>query len=93
MWSDEWNIIFEENQAPYHDLFRTNKYRKNGDYITDQLTSREQCFAWIADPKNKVSYKRSIFDDDEQEPKNKIEAHRLLNEFWDKYPNGLINFG
>lgn len=84
----EYDRLFDEafnlhlkNKTEYHDLFRTNKLTDDGDYTTDVIYSREECFEWINNRNNKV-----YFTDVEL-------AVRKLNEFWDEYPNGVIEFG
>lgn len=91
--TEEINEISKENYAEYHDVFRTGKRETDKSYINDVIFSREECFNWINDPINKVSFKNTAFDDARQEKINKKAAIKLLNEFWDKYPNGVIYFG
>lgn len=64
------------NEAEYHDLFRTSKRNTDGTYCDDVITSKEQCFSWI---KENEKYVSNI-------------NYQLLNEFWDKYPKGVIAF-
>jgi hypothetical protein len=85
--------IYDSINTDYHDLFRTNKRDSDGEYISDTITSREDCFEWINNPDNLVSFRNTIFDSDEQEMINREKSIEKLNEFWDKYPNGLIYFG
>lgn len=84
----EYDRLFDEafnlrlkNKTEYHDLFRTTKLTNDGYYTDDVIYSREDCFKWINNPNNKV-----YFTDVEL-------AVRKLNEFWDEYPNGVIEFG
>jgi hypothetical protein len=89
----EIDYIEESNDSEYHDIFRTNKRNENKTYIKDVIFSREECFEWIKNPENCVSFKNSVFDTDEQENINRECAFKDLNEFWDKYPDGVIYFG
>ena len=88
----EIECIDKFNETDYHDLFRTGKRDPDGQYISDIITSKEECFDWINDPENLVSFKNTIFDSDEQELINREKSIIWLNEFWDKYPDGLIYF-
>jgi len=72
--------IEEENEADYHDLFRTNKRNDDGTYINEIFFSKKECFDWINNPKNEVYYQ------------SKEDNLKQLNEFWEKYPNGVIFF-
>lgn len=85
--------IDEQNDAEYHDLFRTGKRNEDGTYTDDVLFSRKECFEWIDKPENLVSFKKSVFDTDEQEKINRKYSINKLNEFWNKYPDGVIYFG
>ncbi len=89
----EIDTIDNQNQTEYHDVFRTNKRNTNNTYTNDVLFSKDECFKWINNPDNYVSFKHTIFDTDEQEKLNKKIAIQKLNEFWDKYPDGVIYFG
>lgn len=40
-----------------------------------------------------VSFKNTVFETDEQEKINREYSINKLNEFWDKYPDGVIYFG
>ncbi len=76
--------ISESNDVDeYHNLFRTNKRNKDGSYTDDVIFSRKECFEWIKNPENKV-----VFNDDE----HCEYVTSKLNEFWDKYPDGVIDF-
>lgn len=85
--------IDELNDAEYHDLFRTSKKNPDDTYIEDVIFSRQECFDWINNPDNKVSFKNTMFDTDEQEAENRKRSIKILGEFWDKYPSGVIYFG
>ena len=86
--------IDEQNDADdYHDLFRTGKCNENKTYTDDVLFSRKECFEWIDKPENFVSFKNTIFETDEQEKINREYSINKLNEFWGKYPDGVIYFG
>lgn len=85
--------IDNQNDTEYHDLFRTGKRNPDGTYTDDVIYSREECFEWIDNPDNLVSFKHTVFDTGEQEEKNREFAIKHLNEFWNKYPDGVIYFG
>ncbi len=85
--------IDEENNAEYHDLFRTSKRKEDNSYIDDVIFSRKECFEWIDKPENLVSFKKTVFETNEQEKINREYSIKKLNEFWDKYPEGVIYFG
>lgn len=85
--------IYEQNKSEYHDVFRTSKRNEDKSYIDDVIFSKKECFEWINNPDNKVSFKSVVSDTDEQEKTNREIATKLLNEFWYKYPNGVIYFG
>lgn len=84
--------IENENRTNYHDVFRTNKRNIDNSYTDDVIFSKEECFHWINEPDNHVYFRNTVFDTDEQEQKNREYSLKLLNEFWDKYPNGVIYF-
>ena len=85
--------IEKENKAEFHDLFRTNKRNPDGTYTDDVILSRKECFEWISKPENRVSFKSTVFDSEEQEEINREYSINKLNEFWEKYPDGVIYFG
>ena len=91
--NSEIDQIDEENEADYHDLFRTSKRNVDGTYTDDVIFSSKECFEWIDKPENLVSFKNTVFETDEQERVNRQYSINKLNEFWDKYPNGVIYFG
>jgi len=91
--NSEIDQIDEENEADYHDLFRTSKRNVDGTYTDDVIFSSKECFEWIDKPENLVSFKNTMFETDEQERVNRQYSINKLNEFWDKYPNGVIYFG
>jgi len=82
---DDNNNVDEE----YHDVFRTGKRNKDRTYIDDTLFSRKETFSFMEDPDSLIYFGN---DPEEEEERRKI-AMRRINEFWDKYPNGLICFG
>jgi hypothetical protein len=84
--------IDEKNNTDYQDLFRTGKRNSDGTYTDDIIFSRKECFDWIENPENLVSFKNTIFDTDEQEEINRKRAINKLNAFWDEYPDGIIHF-
>ncbi len=82
------------NKTEYHDLFRTSKREvSNGEYTLDVIYSKIECFKWLEDNKDLVSFKNTIFDSDEEEKKLKYNSYKRLKEFWEKYPDGVIDFG
>lgn len=85
--------IDEQNDAEYHDLFRTGKRNEDNTYTNDVIFSRKECFEWINKTENYVSFKNTVFETDEQEKINREYSINKLNEFWDKYPDGVIYFG
>ena len=85
--------INKANDTEYHDLFRTSKRSVDDTYTDDVIFSRKECFEWIDKPENLVSFKNTVFDTDEQEKINREYSINKLNEFWDKYPDGVIYFG
>lgn len=91
--NDEIEENYKQNEADYHDLFRTGKRNKDKTYTDDMIFSRKECFEWIEKQENLVSFRNNIFETDEQETENRNFSINKLNEFWDKYPNGVIYFG
>lgn len=85
--------IDEQNDAEYHDLFRTGKRNEDSTYTDDVIFSKKECFEWIDKHENCVSFKNTVFDTDEQEKINREYSINKLEEFWDKYPDGVIYFG
>ena len=85
--------IDEQNDTEYHDLFRTGKRNEDSTYTDDVIFSKKECFEWINKPENLVSFKNCHWETDEQEEINRKYCIKKLNEFWDKYPNGVIYFG
>lgn len=73
--------IGESNETEYNDLFRTHKRNEDGSYTDDVILSKEECFKWLEENKEKVTF----YDYEE--------SLKLLNEFWEKYPDGYIEFG
>ncbi len=87
------NELNKLNDTDYHDLFRTSKRNNDGTYTDDVIFSRKECFAWLEDNKDFVSFRNTVFDTDEQIIENKNRSIKMLNEFWEKYPDGVIYFG
>lgn len=78
----------------FHDLFRTWKRDPyDGTYTDDFIASKEECFRWLEDNKDVVGYKHVFDDTPEREEELRLYAIDRLNEFWEKYPNGVIYFG
>lgn len=84
----EMNKLEKENETEYHDLFRTGV--RNEEKI---LSSLSETLVYILNPENNVSFKHTVFDTQLQELKYQEEALEKLQEFWEKYPEGLIYFG
>jgi hypothetical protein len=85
--------IGEDNRAEYHDLFRTNKMDEDGTYTNDVIYSKKECLKWLEDNKESISFKYVYNETEEEEAQHRIESLKSLNEFWEKYPNGFIDFG
>jgi len=77
----------KSNKAEYRDLFRTGV--RNEEKI---LSSLSETLVYILNPENNVSFKHTVFDTQLQELKYQEEALEKLQEFWEKYPDGLIYF-
>lgn len=71
------DLLYKQNETEYHDLFRTNKREKDGTYCQDIIESKKECDEWIKNNKETIYYLNE----------------EKINEFWDKYPNGLVYFG
>lgn len=82
----------ENNIMEYHDLFRTYKRNEDGTDTDDVIFSREECFQWITNPKNRVSFKAIWCETDEQEKMNREYCLKKINNFWNNYPDGVIYF-
>ena len=80
----ELEYIEDQNECEYHDLFRIS----NKKYVNTIITSRDECFDFINN--NDIFYARAGFNSD-----NEAKEYWLseLEDFWKKYPNGLIYFG
>lgn len=87
------DLIECNNKTDYDDLFRTNKRNEDNTYLDTVITSREECFEFINNPENLVSFKHTITDTDVQEKINRKKAIKEINQFWKQYPWGLIYFG
>jgi hypothetical protein len=70
-----------ENETEYHNIFRTSKRREDNTYIDDVIQSKEECDRWLEENRDTITWEDEVKD------------YKLLNEFWDKYPNGVIDFG
>jgi hypothetical protein len=77
----ELDSLLNVYEAEYHDLFRTIKRSEDGSYTDDIILSKDDCDKWLEENCHLVSW-----GDEEV-------YRKLLNEFWEKYPNGLIRFG
>ena len=69
--------LWDENKTEFHDCFRTNKRETNGEYCLDIIYSLEECDKWLLDNKELIYYLN-------------LDS---IQEFWFKYPNGVIEFG
>jgi hypothetical protein len=61
----------------FHNCFITTKRNENGTHIDDIILSRQECIEWIQKNKSTIT---------------KIDSNKI-EEFWDRYPNGVIDFG
>jgi len=75
----EINKIRKQNDTEYHDIFRTNKRNEDNTYIDDVILSKANCDEWLEENKDLVNWEERI-------------NRKLLNKFWEKYPNGAIDF-
>lgn len=80
----EIEYIEEQNEAEYHDLFRISNKNENFDIL---ITSKKVCLDFINN--NEIFYSRFSLDSDEKAKEYWLSQ---LDEFWNKYPNGLIYF-
>ena len=78
----EIEYIEEQNESEYHDLFYINK--KVAETI---ITSKQECFEFINN--NDIFYARSSFNRDDEAKEYWLSQ---LEDYWNKYPNGLIYF-
>ena len=78
----EIEYIEKQNESEYHDLFYINK--KVADTI---ISSKEECFEFINN--NDIFYARSSFNSDDEAKEYWLSQ---LEDYWNKYPNGLIYF-
>lgn len=69
--------IDEKNDVEFHDCFRTNKREQDNSYTTDIIYSENECNKWLIDNSDLIYYMNKD----------------SLNEFWNKYPDGVIDFG
>ena len=74
---EESDKLYDENEAEYHDVFRTNKRNEDGTYSDDVIYSKEETYKWLKENSKEI---------DERQ----IER---LDKFWEEYPNGVIDFG
>ena len=85
--------IVKSNGAEFHDLFRTGKRNEDGTYTDDVILSKEQCDKWLKDNSDTVSFRHVYWETEEVEAQHRAAALKSLNEFWEKYPKGCIDFG
>lgn len=74
---EESRKLREENEAEYHDCFRTSKRNDDRTYVDDVILGKEECDKWLENNKETI-----YFLDKES-----------LDKFWEEYPNGVIHFG
>jgi hypothetical protein len=73
----EHQSIREENSTYFHDCFRTFKREDNGSYYEGVIRSKEECDKWLEE---NAKY---IYELDKER----------VDEFWNMFPNGVIDFG
>ena len=80
-------LYIEDDEMP-HDIFRI------GGYPDDRLFSLQDCLSFIEKNKDKV-YRGDIHcgNSDESHKINHESVKKQLEEFWTKYPEGMIQFG
>lgn len=71
------NEIYNASKTEFYNCFRTTKREDDGSYTLDVLFSKKETYQWLEENKDNVY----------------IINYNKLNEFWDKYPNGVIYFG
>jgi hypothetical protein len=69
--------LYDANDTEFHDCFRSIKKDEYGNWADDKIYSREECLKWLEDNKE-VVYNLNL---------------TRVHQFWDKYPNGVIDFG
>ena len=69
--------IRKENEADYHDCFRTSKRNEDGTYTEDIILSKKECDEWLEKNRETVHYLNE----------------ESLDKFWKEHPNGAIEFG
>jgi hypothetical protein len=74
--------LYYDYADDFHDLFRIN------DYPTIELHSLEETMAFIDKRQRARDLDKKIHFLDPKE-----ETFELLKEFWEKHPDGMINFG
>ena len=71
------SVSLDDKEAPYHDCFRTFKREADGEYTRDVIYSKEECDTWLKE--------------------NAATVHDLnqerVDEFWEEFPDGVIDFG
>lgn len=65
------------NSTNYHDVFRTSKRNADGTYTDDIIYSQKECDQWL------INNKETIHNLDQ----------KLLDKFWEEFPDGVIEFG
>ena len=80
--------IEERNDTSYHDLFRL----KNKDLADKVLYSKAECTKWMQENKESLYFSDTMFDTPEKIEELKKEKLKSLDEFWESYPNGVIEF-
>lgn len=74
---EKYDELFDSNESEFHDIFRTWKKQEDDTYLEIQLNSREETLRWIDENMEFIDY---------------LNIDKV-NEFWDKYPDGFIEFG
>jgi hypothetical protein len=82
---NKWMTIHSENEDDdYFNLFRASGPQDNWEYLDNvYLRSYEDTMEFINNPYHQVREGDYSWE----------EGMRLLKEYWEKYPNGLIYFG
>ena len=72
----EIDMLCEQNDAGYHDIFRTTKRNSDQTYTSDIIYSKKECDDWLEDNSSTIY---NMYKD-------------LLYKFWSEYPDGVIEF-
>jgi len=84
IWLDNYEVLqaesddlSSENDAGYHDCFRTFKRLSDGQYTSDVIYSEKECKEWLR------ANEATVYSMD----------FTSLCKFWEEYPDGVIDFG